>query len=132
MQPLAVGRAPRRVLVLDTKPLLGATVGAVGIAAALPLLVSHDTVTCPLRAATGIPCPFCGMTRGVGRVLHGDLPGALALNPGSVAMVLCVVMLAIAVAARRTSIRVAWWVPVLALASMWGFELAKYATARPL
>jgi hypothetical protein len=72
------------------------------------------------------------MTRGVGRVLHGDLPGALALNPGSVAMVLCIVALAIAVAARRTSIRVASWVPVLALTSMWGFELAKYATARPL
>jgi len=36
---------------------------------------------CLWRAWTGWPCPGCGTTRALVRLLHVDLSGALALNP---------------------------------------------------
>lgn len=35
---------------------------------------------CPLRAATGIPCPTCFLTRSALATLHGDLGEALELH----------------------------------------------------
>ena len=131
MQLVLGDRAPRPISV-DTVPMLGAGAMLVAVAAALPALPGHDVVTCPLRATTGVPCPFCGMTRGIGRLVGGDVGGAVALNPGSVLLVLAVVALVVALVARRTTIRIPAWAPLLALASMWAFELAKYATGRPL
>jgi len=36
---------------------------------------------CPWHAWTGWPCPGCGTTRALVRLLHADLLGALAFNP---------------------------------------------------
>jgi len=36
---------------------------------------------CPWHELTGWPCPGCGTTRALVRLLHADLSGALALNP---------------------------------------------------
>ena len=36
---------------------------------------------CVWRASTGWPCPGCGTTRAIVRLLHGDLAGALAMSP---------------------------------------------------
>ena len=36
---------------------------------------------CLWHAWTGWPCPGCGSTRALVRLLRADLPGALALNP---------------------------------------------------
>jgi hypothetical protein len=36
---------------------------------------------CLFKALTGLPCPTCGSTRAVGRLVHLDVPGALAMNP---------------------------------------------------
>lgn len=36
---------------------------------------------CPLRAATGIPCPTCGTTRATVALLHGEVGIAFSLNP---------------------------------------------------
>jgi len=30
------------------------------------------SVTCPFRAATGLPCPLCGATRAFSLAVHGD------------------------------------------------------------
>jgi hypothetical protein len=44
---------------------------------------------CLFKNFTGLPCPFCGSTRAALTLLHGDLPGALLLNPlGSVLILL--------------------------------------------
>lgn len=36
---------------------------------------------CPLRTATGYPCPGCGMTRATRMLLHGDFAGATTMHP---------------------------------------------------
>lgn len=36
---------------------------------------------CPLHAATGLPCPGCGMTRALASVWHGAFGDALGLHP---------------------------------------------------
>lgn len=36
---------------------------------------------CLFHATTGLHCPGCGGTRSAARLLSGDLPGALAMNP---------------------------------------------------
>jgi len=36
---------------------------------------------CPFRMLTGFTCPGCGSTRGLHRLLHGDIISALEFNP---------------------------------------------------
>src|SRR6185295_10093405 len=36
---------------------------------------------CPFRAITGFTCPGCGSTRGLHRLLHGDVIAAFEFNP---------------------------------------------------
>jgi len=36
---------------------------------------------CPFRALTGLNCPGCGSTRGLHRLLHGDVIAAFEFNP---------------------------------------------------
>jgi hypothetical protein len=36
---------------------------------------------CPFRAFTGFTCPGCGSTRGLHRLLHGDVIAAFQSNP---------------------------------------------------
>jgi hypothetical protein len=36
---------------------------------------------CPWKAATGIPCPGCGLTRATIHLVRGDVAGALHLHP---------------------------------------------------
>ena len=35
---------------------------------------------CPFHKATGLDCPGCGLTRGVGALLEGDIVGAVQYN----------------------------------------------------
>jgi hypothetical protein len=36
---------------------------------------------CLLKRLTGLPCPTCGLTRGILALLHGRLTDAIAFNP---------------------------------------------------
>lgn len=36
---------------------------------------------CTVRQVTGLYCPGCGGTRCASLLMHGDIPGALAMNP---------------------------------------------------
>jgi hypothetical protein len=64
-----------------------ASAGLVGLAAAWPLVPFSPTL-CPLRATTGVPCPFCGMTRAVVAAVHGHVGQSLAFNPAGIVIVL--------------------------------------------
>ena len=52
------------------------------LAAATPAArVDRGPVLCPVRRATGRPCPGCGLTRSLVRLLHGDLRRSVAAHP---------------------------------------------------
>lgn len=52
-----------------------------GILAIGWLISGLPTPLCPLHMLTGLPCPTCGMTRGLSCLLHGNLEAALLFNP---------------------------------------------------
>lgn len=58
---------------------------------------------CPFLSLTGWLCPGCGSTRALHALLHGDLVGALAMNPLLVLMLPVLALLAINAAG--------WWSP---------------------
>ena len=99
--------------------------GAVMLAGALalPVLPGHPGIVCPLRALTGVPCPFCGLTTSVVDSAHGDVHGALAASPaGLAAVVLAVAVLIV----RPRRIVVPWIVAFAALTGMWMFQLHRF------
>lgn len=91
----------------------------------VPLMAgTFPEVWCPLRATTGVPCPFCGLTTSVTATMHLDLPAAFAANPlGILAVAGAVALLLLR---RRTSIRIP--VPVIAvgLAVSWLWQLGRF------
>ena len=64
---------------------LGAIFGTIGVLGAGAVgLLGLDRLpfsVCLFKAFTGLPCPTCGSTRAVGRLVHLDLAGALLMNP---------------------------------------------------
>jgi hypothetical protein len=61
-----------------------ATVGALAAAGTAVLAVGDPNTTrvplCPLKAVTGLDCPFCGSLRAVHSLTHLDLAGAANHN----------------------------------------------------
>jgi Protein of unknown function (DUF2752) len=131
---------PRRVSQKVTRQFSGSTkidlrevriAGAamLGVAAVRPLVPFEFVPPCPLKTVTGIPCPFCGMTRGVTSLVHGDFAHALLMNPASfLAVALAVVLL---VQWRTKKVVIPVWVIAVVMAVMWSWQIFKYATGRP-
>lgn len=71
---------------------------AAAVVAGYALLRHADlfpALPCPLRALTGVHCPFCGVTSTLIRLLHGDLSGAMAINPLAAVLALVLALLAL-------------------------------------
>lgn len=51
------------------------------IIAALAFALSLTDIGCPLKYATGIPCPSCGMTRAWYAAFHLNFESAIAYHP---------------------------------------------------
>jgi hypothetical protein len=115
---------------IDLKAVRAFSAGMLAIAAVRPLLPVEVVPPCPLRTITGVPCPLCGMTRGVTAAVHGNIGHALFLNPGSIAAV--ILAIAVLLAWRTRSVRVRVWMIVAVLGLLWSWQLFKYATGRPL
>lgn len=92
-------------------------------AALAPFVPAGSGFACPLRAATGIPCPLCGMTTSVSEVVRLDLVDAVAANPAGPALVVFALgMLAL----RPRRVRLPALLPLVALPAMWVFELVRF------
>jgi hypothetical protein len=97
-----------------------AMAGLVGVAAAWPLLPVHPSYACPLRAITGIPCPFCGMTRACVAAMHGHVGASLTFNPGGIVVLALAVALLIRPAWLRFLRRPAvFWITTLGALWIW-------------
>jgi hypothetical protein len=68
-------------------------VGALAATTAVAGAVLELGTLCPLRRATGIPCPLCGLTTGVAAAVQGDLPAAVHAHPAAL-VALAVLVLA--------------------------------------
>jgi len=101
---------------IETRGLRPLAVGMLGVAAVWPVLPVHPPFACPLRAATGIPCPLCGMTRSVVAAVHGHLMTSLTFNPAGILVVLAAVLLVV-LRPRRIVIRGPWL--LVAFAALW-------------
>jgi len=101
-----------------------------GIAAMRPLVPFEFVPPCPLKTVTGIPCPMCGMTRGVTSLVHGDFAHALLMNPASYLAVALAVLLLFQWRARKVVVPV--WLIVTVMGLMWTWQIFKYATGRPV
>ena len=115
---------------IDLKPLRVAGAGMLAVAAVRPWLPSTLGPPCPLRTVTGVPCPFCGMTRGVTALVHGQLSSAFSYNPGAFLVVAMAIVLL--VAWRWQRVRIPVWAVFVFFAALWAFQLFKYSTGRPL
>jgi hypothetical protein len=69
---------------------LGMTVAVaailIGAPAVLPALAGWTDAGCLFQALAGLPCPGCGVTRGLLLLGAGDLAGAWRANPGAVGL----------------------------------------------
>lgn len=80
--PLATSlRAPAVELVAAGLCLACTGAVAVGALAGNAAAGVDGPVLCPFRLVTGLPCPFCGMTRSLLALGRGDVAASVALHP---------------------------------------------------
>ena len=103
---------------LHQRELRVAAGGMVAIAAAWPVLPFHPSVACPFRSITGVPCPFCGLTRAVVAAAHGHLGTSLAFNPAGI-VVLAFAAVAIVRPALLTRLRAPGWALLTIVGALW-------------
>jgi len=130
MVALRLREALENETTVDLNALRGIGVAMLGVAAVRPLVPFEFVPPCPLRTLTGVPCPLCGMTRGVTAAVHLEFGRAVFLNPGSIAAV--VISLLVLLAWRTKRVKIPVWVVFVLLGLMWSWELFKYATGRAL
>ena len=83
---------------------------------------------CVFLSITGLPCPFCGMTRATLALGAGDVARAFALHPLAPFVLVASFAMAVHVARGRTFSRRAPAIVLGALAAMWVAKLIAWAT----
>jgi hypothetical protein len=106
---------------LEVRPLRYIGAGMLAAAALWPAMPVHPPLACPLRTVTGVPCPFCGMTRSVVAAVHGHLATSLRDNPAGILLVVLAVALLVGVRSER--VRVPTWVFVAAFGALWAYNI---------
>ena len=104
----AAGRSRRRLIL----PLI--CLAALGLSLALdPDRPTMGIELCPMKAASGLPCPGCGITRSMVHCSRGDFPGAFRHHPLGPAMWLAAIIGASSIAwpGRMRSRLHAFWYP---------------------
>jgi hypothetical protein len=83
----------------------------------------HPPLPCPLRNLTGIPCPFCGLTRSVTALFRFDLAASLRFTPFGLVLVVAALVGLVALRGRNLPLRVPAAIVVIVVAMMWGWNL---------
>lgn len=96
-----------------------------GTAAVFAVAPGDQGLPCPLRATTGVPCPFCGMTTSVVSAVRLDLASAWAANPAGIIAVFTAVLLVLV--RRPVDLAVPRWAIGVTAAGMWLFQLHRFA-----
>jgi hypothetical protein len=105
--------------------------GAVCLGMAAPNVDLNGPVMCPFRLATGLPCPFCGMTRSLVALGQGRLDASFDLSPLGPFIPLVALAAGAAAMTALARGRAARWPPwvlalgALLLAGSWGLQLAR-------
>lgn len=115
----------RRRTNVDLASLRPAGVLMLGAAALFAVAPGDQGLPCPLRATTGVPCPFCGMTTSVVSAVRLDLASAWAANPAGIIAVLTAVLLVLV--RRPADLAVPRWAIGVTAAAMWLFQLHRFA-----
>ncbi len=105
-----------------TRDLRAAAAGMIAAAAVYPALPGHPSIACPLRAATGIPCPLCGMTRAVVAAVRGHVGASLAFNPAGIA-VLALAVVALLRPQWLARVRLPWWSIAVLAGALWVWNI---------
>ena len=109
------------------------SLGAVALGAATDVRPSDDLTLCPFRLATGLPCPFCGLTHSLFALGQGDVDDSVRFSPlGPLVAVAAAVVGWIVLRAVKQERPLRWPRPVLALGTMvlalsWAFQLTQGA-----
>jgi len=89
---------------------------------------------CLLRAVTGMPCPFCGLTHSMMALGQGNLAAAVAQNPlGLLLLPLAIAVLVLGVRIVLRGGRIRWRAPVLwaglgVVLASWAEQIVRYGT----
>ena len=108
--------------VLPAVGLSAATGGALALGAVgLVSSATGNGLSCLFAAATGVPCPFCGMTHGVAALGAGDLGAAVAAHPlAPLAVALALAAPGALLVRRRLAVApAALWALALLVSTVW-------------
>ena len=106
---------------IELRQLRYAGAAMLGAALVWPALPVHPPYVCPLRTITGIPCPFCGMTRAVVAATHGHIVTSLRYNPAGILLV--ALAIALVVGGRAERAHIPRWVLPVGFALLWAWNL---------
>jgi hypothetical protein len=95
-----------------------------GASLLLPEVPGYPGISCPLRAATGIPCPLCGLTTSMRALLAVDPATSLALNPLGPGALL---VTGIALLGWRRAFAIPKALIGTALVASWAYQLLRFS-----
>lgn len=114
----------RRATIIDARDLRSAGALMLFLGVALPLIPGYPGLPCPLRLASGVPCPFCGMSTSVKHAVRLQFQEAWAANPAGIAAVATAIAL---IVVRPRSLQVPPAAIYVTLAAMWVFQLFRFS-----
>ena len=99
--PVAPGRDQEAEARARAAGAAASSLAGVGVGLLAGRAVGIHLPACPFLAVTGVPCPFCGITRLADALAHLRVGEAVAASPAGVALIVGLAVVAIAHLAAR-------------------------------